>query len=147
MKKTSLWSARFKQPVDERVKRFTASVAFDQRLAKYDIEGSLAHARMLAARGVLPRRDLAAIVRGLARLKRDIERGGFAWSIDAEDVHLNVEQRLICACGCAPRSTKSGASSWRSSARCSPRRAATRRWSCPGSPICKWRSRSPSATT
>jgi argininosuccinate lyase len=94
MKKPSVWSARFKQPVDERVKRFTASVAFDQRLAKYDIEGSLAHARMLAAQGILARRDLAAIERGLARIRRDVERGAFAWSVDAEDVHLNIERRL-----------------------------------------------------
>jgi argininosuccinate lyase len=99
MKKSSLWSARFKEPVDARVKRFTASVAFDQRLAKYDIEGSLAHARMLAARGILPRGDLAAIERGLARLKRDIERGEFAWSIDAEDVHLNIERGLTAIAG------------------------------------------------
>ena len=99
MKKPSLWSARFKQPVDERVKRFTASVAFDQRLAKYDIEGSLAHARMLAARGVLSRRDLAAIERGLGRVRREIEGGSFTWSIDAEDVHLNIEQRLTAIVG------------------------------------------------
>jgi argininosuccinate lyase len=98
-KKPPLRSARFKQPVDERVKRFTASVAFDQRLAKYDIEGSLAHARMLAARGILPRRDLAAIERGLARVRRDIERGAFAWSLDAEDVHLNIEQQLTAIAG------------------------------------------------
>jgi argininosuccinate lyase len=99
MKKPSLWSSRFKQPVDERVKRFTASVAFDQRLAKYDIEGSLAHARMLAARGVLARRDLAAIERGLAQIRRDVERGRFAWSLDAEDVHLNIERRLTAIAG------------------------------------------------
>jgi argininosuccinate lyase len=98
-KKQPPWSDRFKQPVDARVKRFTASVGFDQRLAKYDIEGSLAHARMLAACRILPRRDLAAIERGLARLQRDIERGAFAWSVDAEDVHLNIEQRLTALVG------------------------------------------------
>ena len=64
-RKPSPWSARFAEPVDERVKRFTASVSFDRRLAKYDIEASLAHARMLAAQGILARRDLAAIQRGL----------------------------------------------------------------------------------
>ena len=63
-RKRSPWSARFTEPVDERVKRFTASVAFDRRLAKYDIRASLAHARMLAAKRVLSRRDLAAIQRG-----------------------------------------------------------------------------------
>ena len=92
-------SGRFKEPVDEQVKRFTASVAFDRRLAKYDIEGSLAHARMLAAVGILPRRDLAAIERGLGRVRREIESGQFEWSIDAEDVHLNIERRLIALAG------------------------------------------------
>src|SRR5690606_36557368 len=90
---------RFHQPVDELVKRFTASVGFDRRLAKYDIEGSLAHARMLAACGILRRRELAAIERGLAQIRREIEAGRFAWSLDAEDVHLNIEQRLTALVG------------------------------------------------
>ena len=98
-KQKAQWSGRFKEPVDEQVKRFTASVAFDRRLAKYDIEGSLAHARMLAAAGILPRRDLAAIERGLGRVRREIESGQFEWSIDAEDVHLNIERRLIALAG------------------------------------------------
>jgi argininosuccinate lyase len=98
-KKETRWSGRFKEPVDEQVKRFTASVGFDRRLAKYDIEGSLAHARMLAAAGILPRRDLAAIERGLGRVRREIEAGQFEWSLDAEDVHLNIERRLIALAG------------------------------------------------
>jgi argininosuccinate lyase len=98
-KKETRWSGRFKEPVDEQVKRFTASVAFDQRLAKYDIEGSLAHARMLAAAGILARRDLAAIERGLARVRREIEAGRFRWSLAAEDVHLNIERRLTALVG------------------------------------------------
>jgi argininosuccinate lyase len=98
-KKETRWSGRFSEPVDEQVKRFTASVAFDQRLAKYDIEGSLAHARMLAGAGILARRDLAAIERGLARVRREIEAGTFDWSLDAEDVHLNIERRLIALAG------------------------------------------------
>jgi argininosuccinate lyase len=102
-KKTRRWSGRFKEPVDEQVKRFTASVAFDQRLAKYDIEGSLAHARMLAARGILPPRDLAAIERGLAAVRREIEAGTFEWSLEAEDVHLNIERRLTALAGDAGR--------------------------------------------
>ena len=93
-KKRSPWSARFKEPVDERVKRFTASVGFDRRLAKYDIEASLAHARMLAAQRILSRRDLAAIQRGLASVRREIESGRFNWALDAEDVHMNIERRL-----------------------------------------------------
>ncbi len=98
-KEKAQWSGRFKEPVDEQVKRFTASVAFDRRLAKYDIEGSLAHARMLAAAGILPRRDLAAIERGLGRVRREIEAGQFEWSLDAEDVHLNIERRLTAIAG------------------------------------------------
>jgi argininosuccinate lyase len=89
-KKRSTWSARFSAPVDERVKRFTASVGFDRRLAKYDIQASRAHARMLAAQGIVTRRDLAAIQRGLARIEREIDSGRFRWSLDAEDVHLNI---------------------------------------------------------
>jgi len=98
-KKARPWSGRFEEPVDERVKRFTASASFDKRLAKYDIEGSLAHARMLAARRILSRRDLGAIERGLARIRREIDAGRFRWSIDAEDVHLNIERRLVALAG------------------------------------------------
>ena len=98
-KKAKPWSGRFEEPVDERVKRFTASASFDRRLAKYDIEGSLAHARMLAARRILSRRDLAAIERGLARIGREIDAGRFRWSLDAEDVHLNIERRLVALVG------------------------------------------------
>jgi argininosuccinate lyase len=93
------WSARFSEPVDERVKRFTASVAFDRRLAKYDIQASLAHAQMLAAQGILARRDLAAITRGFARISKEIDAGRFRWSLDAEDVHLNLERRLTALIG------------------------------------------------
>src|SRR5436305_2219952 len=94
-----LWSGRFTEPVDERVKRFTASVDFDRRLAKQDIAGSLAHARMLAAAGIISKRDLRAIERGLARIRREIQSGRFAWSLDAEDVHLNIERRLTALVG------------------------------------------------
>jgi argininosuccinate lyase len=95
----TLWSGRFAEPVDERVKRFTASVGFDHRLAKQDIAGSLAHARMLASRGILSKRDLTAIERGLAQIRREIAKGAFRWSIDAEDVHLNIERRLTVLAG------------------------------------------------
>ncbi|HEX4928081.1 MAG TPA: argininosuccinate lyase [Burkholderiales bacterium] len=93
------WSGRFKEPLDERVKRFNASVGFDRRLARQDIEGSLAHARMLAAQGILTKRDLTAIERGLARIRREIDEGRFRWSVDAEDVHLNIERRLTALIG------------------------------------------------
>ena len=76
------------------VKRFTASVTFDQRLAQHDITASLAHARMLAACGVISRGDLADIERGMADIRQEIEAGAFTWSLEAEDVHLNIERRL-----------------------------------------------------
>jgi argininosuccinate lyase len=98
-KKRPPWSARFSEPVDERVGRFTASVGFDRRLAKYDIEASLAHAGMLARQGIISRRDLTAIRRGLARIARDVAAGRFRWSLAAEDVHLNIERRLTALVG------------------------------------------------
>jgi argininosuccinate lyase len=98
-KKAQPWSGRFAQPVNEQVKRFTASVSFDRRLAKHDIAASLAHARMLAAQGILAKRDLRAIEQGLAKVSKEIAAGRFAWSIDAEDVHLNIEKRLTALAG------------------------------------------------
>ena len=93
-KKSEAWSARFSEPVSELVKRYTASVSFDHRLALADIEGSLAHAAMLHAAGLLGDDDHAAIMRGMATIRGEIERGEFVWSIDLEDVHLNIEKRL-----------------------------------------------------
>jgi argininosuccinate lyase len=93
------WSGRFRAPVAERVKRFTASVEFDRRLAQHDIIASVAHARMLAAARIISKADLRAIERGLARIKREIQSGRFAWSLDAEDVHLNIERRLTTLVG------------------------------------------------
>ncbi len=92
--KAKLWSGRFEEPVTDLVKRFTASVGFDQRLAEFDIDGSLAHARMLKAVGVLTARDLSAIEKGLGQIRKEIRGGSFAWSVDFEDVHLNIERRL-----------------------------------------------------
>ena len=89
------WSPRFNEPVSDLVRRFTASVAFDQRLAQHDIRASLAHARMLAACGVISKGDAADIGRGMQQIRQEIEAGAFAWSLDAEDVHLNIERRLI----------------------------------------------------
>ncbi|MGN2392973.1 argininosuccinate lyase [Pelomicrobium sp. G1] len=88
------WSGRFTEPVDELVKRYTASVPFDRRLARHDIRGSLAHARMLHAAGILSAQDLAAIEGGMQRILAEIEAGTFPWSLDLEDVHLNIEKRL-----------------------------------------------------
>jgi argininosuccinate lyase len=93
------WSGRFAEPVAERVKRFTASVDFDRRLAAVDIAGSLAHARMLSAVGVLSAADLGSIERGMETIRGEIARGEFAWSRDFEDVHLNIEHRLTVLAG------------------------------------------------
>ena len=104
------WSGRFSEPVDALVKRFTASVSFDQRLALVDIRGSLAHARMLAAQRILSRRDLAAIERGMATVEREVRSGRFEWSLDAEDVHLNIERRLTALVGDAGKRLHTGRS-------------------------------------
>ncbi len=93
------WSGRFGEPMSERMQRFNASVDFDRRLASADITGSLAHARMLAATGVLSAADLAAIERGLKEIEGEIERGEFVWTRALEDVHLNIEHRLTALVG------------------------------------------------
>jgi argininosuccinate lyase len=93
------WSGRFNEPVDELVKRFTASVTFDQRLALFDIQGSLAHAQMLAEVGLLSETDLANIRLGMERIRAEIAAGKFKWSIDLEDVHMNIERRLTDLAG------------------------------------------------
>ncbi len=89
------WSGRFAEPATGLVQRFTASVAFDRRLAVFDIEASLAHARMLQAAGIIGQADLAAIEKGLAQIRSEIDAGAFAWSDAYEDVHFNIERRLI----------------------------------------------------
>ncbi len=98
-KKAQAWSARFSEPVSELVKRYTASVDFDKRLALHDIEGSLAHADMLHSVGILSDADLSAIGAGMARIRGEIERNEFRWSLDLEDVHLNIEKRLTDLAG------------------------------------------------
>ena len=103
-------SGRFSEPVADLVKQYTASIDFDQRLAEADIAGSLAHARMLAAIGVLTAADLAAIERGLAAIRGEIERSEFVWSRDFEDVHLNIEKRLIALIGDAGKRLHTGRS-------------------------------------
>ncbi|MCM5569381.1 argininosuccinate lyase [Burkholderiaceae bacterium FT117] len=93
-RKSEAWSARFSEPVSELVKRYTASVGFDKRLAMADIDGSLAHAAMLESAGLLSADDLAAIRGGMEKIRGEIASGAFEWSIDLEDVHLNIEKRL-----------------------------------------------------
>lgn len=96
---TNTWSGRFDEPVSELVQRYTASVGFDKRLAEYDIQGSLAHARMLAASGIIGHHDLAAIERGLNQIRQEIQDGEFVWQLALEDVHLNIEKRLTVLIG------------------------------------------------
>ncbi len=88
------WGGRFTQPTDAFVEAFTASVDFDRRLYHYDIQGSIAHARMLAHVGVLSEDECRAIVEGLEAIEREIEAGEFPWSVALEDVHMNIEARL-----------------------------------------------------
>jgi len=104
------WSGRFSEPVAERVKRYTASVTFDQRLAHVDIMGSLAHARMLHAQGVITAKDLRDIERGMRAIRADIDAGRFEWSIDREDVHFNIERRLTELVGEAGKRLHTGRS-------------------------------------
>jgi len=88
------WGGRFTQPTDAFVEAFTASVDFDRRLYHYDIQGSIAHARMLAHVGVLSEAECEAIVQGLKAIEAEIEAGEFPWSVALEDVHMNIEARL-----------------------------------------------------
>ena len=98
-RKNEAWSARFSEPVSELVKRYTASVDFDQRLAQADIRASLAHAQMLSEQGIISSADFDAIVEGMAKIKAEIDRHEFVWSVDLEDVHLNIERRLTLLIG------------------------------------------------
>jgi len=98
-KTNHLWGGRFNEPTDEFVKIFGASVAFDKTLALYDIEGSIAHATMLMEAKVLTSDELKKIIKGLEQVKQEIVSGEFTWSIDLEDVHMNIESRLTEICG------------------------------------------------
>ena len=106
----SHFSGRFSEPVTELVKRFTASVMFDKRLALVDIQGSLAHARMLARQAVISASDLANIERGMCEIEAEILAGRFDWRVDLEDVHMNIESRLIGAIGDAGKRLHTGRS-------------------------------------
>ena len=108
--KAQAWSALFSEPMSELVKRYTASVGFDQRLWRADIEGSLAHAEMLAAQGIIGAQDLADIRRGMAQISEEIESGRFEWKLELEDVHLNIEARLTQLVGDAGKRLHTGRS-------------------------------------
>jgi argininosuccinate lyase len=108
--KASGWSGRFDEPVNELVKRYTGSINFDFKLALFDIQGSVAHARMLAHQHIISAADLADIERGMAQIRTEIEAGQFAWSLDHEDVHLNIEHRLTQLVGVAGKKLHTGRS-------------------------------------
>jgi argininosuccinate lyase len=105
-----LWGGRFTQGTDAFVQAFTASVQFDQRLAPYDIQGSIAHAKMLTHVGILTEQECQQIVNGLDDILADINRGDFAWSVALEDVHMNIEARLTDKIGIAGKKLHTGRS-------------------------------------
>lgn len=104
------WSGRFSEPVDALVKRYTASVDFDKRLAEFDIQGSLAHSRMLGEQGIISLQDVEAIANGLGEILAEIRAGQFEWLLDLEDVHLNIEKRLTDKIGDAGKRLHTGRS-------------------------------------
>ena len=104
------WSDRFDEPTSDIVKRYSASVGFDFRLALVDIQGSMAHAQMLNKQKIITKKDLTDILRGLKLIQKEVERGQFQWSIDDEDVHLNIEKRLIAIVGEAGKKLHTGRS-------------------------------------
>ncbi len=89
------WGGRFTESTDAFVEQFTASIEFDKRLYRHDIAGSIAHARMLAHTGIITDDDARKIVSGLEQIQAEIEQGDFEWSIALEDIHMNIEARLI----------------------------------------------------
>ncbi len=109
-KKAQAWSALFSEPMSDLVKRYTASVFFDKRLWQADVSGSLAHAEMLAAQGIISESDHADIQRGMAQITHEIESGAFDWKLDLEDVHLNIEARLTQLVGDAGKRLHTGRS-------------------------------------
>ncbi len=109
-KTNSAWGGRFSEATDAFVQRFTASVEFDQRMYAQDIEGSVAHATMLAKVGVLTEGERDDIIKGLGEIKADIEAGNFEWSIALEDVHMNIEAALTKKIGITGKKLHTGRS-------------------------------------
>lgn len=106
----SAWGGRFSEATDAFVQRFTASVEFDQRMYAQDIQGSVAHATMLAKVGVLTDAERDEIIKGLGEIKADIEAGNFEWSIELEDVHMNIEAALTKKIGITGKKLHTGRS-------------------------------------
>ncbi len=106
----SSWGGRFSEPTDAFVARYTASVDFDQRMYAHDIQGSIAHAKMLTKVGVLTQAECDDILRGLEEVRIEIERGDFNWSIELEDVHMNIEAALTAKIGITGKKLHTGRS-------------------------------------
>ena len=94
MTKAKPWGGRFQQATDPTLERFSASIHFDRALAGFDVRGSIAHARMLGAQGIIPEGDVKTLVSGLDTILREIEAGSFPFDPALEDIHMNVEARL-----------------------------------------------------
>jgi len=104
------WGGRFSEPTDAFVARFTASINFDQRMYRQDIQGSIAHAKMLTQAGVLTQSECADIEQGLAEIKTEIENGQFEWSVELEDIHMNIEAALTKKIGLTGKKLHTGRS-------------------------------------
>nr|CAA6804626.1 MAG: Argininosuccinate lyase (EC [uncultured Thiotrichaceae bacterium] len=104
------WGGRFSESTDAFVEEFTASINFDQRLYKHDIQGSRAHAKMLAKAGILPAEDVEKIIKGLNEIEADITAGNIEWSVSLEDIHMNIEARLTDRIGIAGKKLHTGRS-------------------------------------
>ncbi|MCK4737134.1 MAG: argininosuccinate lyase, partial [Sulfurimonas sp.] len=94
-----MWSGRFSASASSLLDEFNASIMYDRKLYQEDIEGSLAHAAMLAKQGILTTEDLIAITDGLNQVKSEIESGEFEWKISDEDLHMGIEKRLTAIIG------------------------------------------------
>ena len=109
-KTNQAWGGRFNEPVDDFVARFTASVNFDQRFYRQDIQGSIAHAKMLCEADVLTADERDQIITGLQEIEAQIESGEFVWSIPLEDVHMNIEAALTEKIGIVGKKLHTGRS-------------------------------------
>ena len=109
-KTSQTWGGRFSEATDAFVQEFTASYAFDNILAQYDIAGSRAHASMLGACGILSDGDVQTILQGLDQISREIDSGDFTWAVELEDVHMNIEARLTQLAGDAGKRLHTGRS-------------------------------------
>ena len=109
-KTSQTWGGRFSEATDAFVQEFTASYAFDNILAQYDIAGSRAHASMLGACGIISDADVQTILQGLDQISREIESGEFTWAVELEDVHMNIEARLTQLVGDAGKRLHTGRS-------------------------------------